>query len=376
MSHRRIKVLIIGQTPPPYTGQAIMIEVLLKNPLTGIRQKHIRMAYSRDVRDIGRITLSKFGRLASLILRSVWALVTFKPDVVYYPPAGPNVVPVLRDLATLLVIRPLCRSIVFHFHAGGISELWTSDLRFPGLRFLFRKAFFGVDAAIAVAKSNPPDGQKLAARRVYCIPHGIEDVALDVHSSSRTDAGRSTTVLFVGVIAESKGVLDLVDACRKLWHEGYRFDLSLVGPCTMEMRRRIRQRSAPFHDFVILPGVLTGSDKWARFANADIFCYPSFFEAETFGVACLEAMVFGLPVVATRWRGLQDLVVDAETGYLVPTQDAIALADRLGRLLRDPALRNRLGERGRRRYEELFTLDRFLERMTMVFHEVSTVAKR
>jgi glycosyltransferase involved in cell wall biosynthesis len=76
---------------------------------------------------------------------------------------------------------------------------------------------------------------------------------------------------------------------------------------------------------------------------------------EGFGVACLEAMAHGRPVVAGDVGGLRDLVVDGETGYLVPPRDVTALRKALERLLGDRDLRRSLGEAGRRRAEERFS---------------------
>ncbi|HEX7593211.1 MAG TPA: glycosyltransferase, partial [Anaerolineae bacterium] len=80
------------------------------------------------------------------------------------------------------------------------------------------------------------------------------------------------------------------------------------------------------------------------YASADVVVMPSLYES--FGMVALEAMACGAPVVASDVGGLSYIVRDGETGYLVPERDPRALADCLNRLLRDPALRARLGKRG------------------------------
>jgi D-inositol-3-phosphate glycosyltransferase len=76
---------------------------------------------------------------------------------------------------------------------------------------------------------------------------------------------------------------------------------------------------------------------------------------EGFGVACAEAMAYGRPVVASGVGGLLDLVVDGETGLLVPPRDVEALRSALERLLGDAGLRRRMGEAGRQRVRERFS---------------------
>jgi glycosyltransferase involved in cell wall biosynthesis len=95
------------------------------------------------------------------------------------------------------------------------------------------------------------------------------------------------------------------------------------------------------------------------YARAAVVACPS--RREGFGVACLEAMAHGRPVVATAVGGLRDLVVDGETGLVVPPRDPAALRSALERLLGDPELRLRLGSAGRDRARERFSWDAVTE---------------
>jgi glycosyltransferase involved in cell wall biosynthesis len=88
-------------------------------------------------------------------------------------------------------------------------------------------------------------------------------------------------------------------------------------------------------------------------AASDVFALPSHFEGLPMSV--VEAMLTGLPVVATNVRGPREQVVDGETGFLVPPFEAAPLADALRRLVADPALRARMGEAGRMRALERYT---------------------
>ena len=92
------------------------------------------------------------------------------------------------------------------------------------------------------------------------------------------------------------------------------------------------------------------------YRGADIVVVPSLSEA--FGMATVEAMACGLPVVATDAGGLPEVVVDGETGLLVRRNDPRGLADALVRLAGDEQLRRRLGAAGRSRVEQLFSYDR------------------
>jgi len=162
------------------------------------------------------------------------------------------------------------------------------------------------------------------------------------------------------MLSESKGVLDLLDAVAGLREEGLDVRLTLMGPFEsdeMEATLRGRVQESRLADYVHLPGVLQGEAKWQAFRSADIFCFPSRYESETFGLVVLEAMQFGLPVVATRWRGIPALVEDGETGLLVPIRDVGALTDALASLCRGPERARSMGAKGRESYLKHYTID-------------------
>ena len=85
----------------------------------------------------------------------------------------------------------------------------------------------------------------------------------------------------------------------------------------------------------------------------------------------LEAMAHARPVVATPVGGTPEVVVDGETGLLVPPRNPAALADAIRRLLDDPDLAKRLGEAGRRRVEKLFSLESMTRRVLELYDEVA-----
>lgn len=363
---KRLRVLIVGQIPPPTHGQALMILALLQAEMPGVERFHVRLAYSDDIHEVGRFRPRKLLRLFTTVARILVAIARYRPHVVCYPPSGPTWVGVLRDMITLICIRPFCRALVFHFHASGLSELWPN--RIPrSLRGPFRRAFFAADAAVMVSEATPPDGQVLQARRTFYVPYGVSDVA----GSRAARAKDVPRILFVGALLESKGPLVLTEACLMLWRKGLTFELHLMGGAREGIDQAILRMASPFERQVRVLGMLTGPEKWRQFEEADVFSLPSYYESEALPVVCLEAMMWSLPIVATDWRGIQDVVIDGETGFLVPPKDPQALADRLELLLEDADLRHKLGAGGRQRYQDEYTIERYRMRMREVFFEVA-----
>jgi glycosyltransferase involved in cell wall biosynthesis len=100
----------------------------------------------------------------------------------------------------------------------------------------------------------------------------------------------------------------------------------------------------------------------------DIFVLPSNWEG--LPNAVLEAMAAGLPVVATRVGGVPEVVVEGQTGILVPPRDPNALADALLTLLRDPNLRRRMGQAGRQRVQEYFSVDQMVSKTETLYEQL------
>jgi glycosyltransferase involved in cell wall biosynthesis len=101
------------------------------------------------------------------------------------------------------------------------------------------------------------------------------------------------------------------------------------------------------------------------FRGADIFVLPT--RGDAFGIVFLEAMAHGTPVVASAVGGVPEVVEDGVTGVLAPPGDPDAFAEAIGRLAGDPALRRRLGEAGRRRLAERFSIPRAMEGMAAAY---------
>ena len=356
---RPLRILVVGQTPPPFGGQAVMIEALLQGRYTHVQLHHVRLAFSEDMESVGRFAFRKVWILFTTVLSIVAARFRHGTPVLYYPPAGPNMVPVLRDIILLCSTRWLFRATVFHFHAGGVSGFAR---QLPGpVRPFFRWAYGRPTVAIRTAAQNPDDGAALGARHNVVVPNGLPDMRGRV--TERTAApGEPLTVLFTGVLIPTKGVQVLLEGFAQAVARGADLRLELMGKWgDTGFREQCEAfiRSRGLQDRVRSLGVLRDLEKFDRFASCDIFCFPRHFEAESFGLVLVEAMMFAKPVISTRWRGIPSVVNDGVNGFLVDTQDPAAVADRLVTLASDPELRRRMGLEGRRIFEQRFTLERF-----------------
>jgi glycosyltransferase involved in cell wall biosynthesis len=370
-----IKVLVVGQTPPPHSGQAIMIERFVNCNLAGVKLIHVRMGFSSNMGEVGCVRLSKILHMFAIVARIVYHRFADGVRILYYPPAGPDRVPMCRDCFILISTRWLFQKTIFHFRAGGISELYD---RLPAWqRWFFRKAYFGADAAIRLSVLNPEDGKQLQAKRHYVIPNGLDDPrpGLVVSQSDFDETGDDPMrILFVGILRESKGVMVLIEACAKLAARSVPFHLDLMGQWRSEafsgrVQQRIHELKLASH--ISFLGVKLGAEKYVAYRRADVVCFPTFYNCETFGNVLIEAMACGLPVVSTHWRGIPSIVDDGETGFLVAPQDSDSVADRLELLAGDAELRWRMGRAGRDKFEREYVYPIHADRMRRAIYETA-----
>jgi glycosyltransferase involved in cell wall biosynthesis len=365
------KVLVVGQTPPPFHGQAIMIEYLVQGNFKNLEIEHVRMDFSSNIEEIGKFSWRKMGALFRTILKVYHAGVFHNIDYLYYPPASPNKIPMLRDVVFLICCRWLFKGTIFHFHAAGISTLYAGLS--PLLRALYRLAYFKPDLSIITSGFNPRDDHFFQSLRSVEIPNGIQD-------QGRPRCTRNNScprILYVSALFRSKGILDLLAAACLLTRRGYEFQIDVVGEfestefhheCSLFLVENALQHKVFFH------GVKTGEQKWEYFDTADIFCFPSYYEAESFPLVLLEAMQFGLPSVGARWRGIQSIIEDGNTGFLVTPRSPDELADKLALLLADEDLRKKMGLRARERYALKHDLKNWFDQMESAITALTTDA--
>ena len=231
-----------------------------------------------------------------------------------------------------------------------VVQLWGTDVelarRAPWLaRPVLRRARLTICASTALADS----ARSLGARDVRVIPSGVD---LPAEIGEEADPPE---VLFVGRLSAEKGILELVEAAR---------DLPLVVAGDGPLRDRVPAAR----------GWVPHDELGALYARAAIVACPS--HREGFGVACAEAMAYGKPVVATAVGGLRDLVVDGETGLLVPPGDAAALRAALNRLLGDRELRRRLGAAALQRARRTLAWDAASASIVAAYEDAARAAYR
>ena len=188
-------------------------------------------------------------------------------------------------------------------------------------------------------------------------------------------------ILFVGRHIERKGICYLIEAAKYLPRDKFEIRIVGVGDLTEQLKqqaeavgsRKLEVGSESPAD-IIFTGKLSPEDLANEYRTANVFTLPAIVDhkgdTEGLGVVLIEAMELGLPIVASNVGGIPDVVVNGESGILVPEKDPVALANAFKRLEADPTLIQKLLAGARKRIDKCFTWDGIIERQVEVYKKV------
>lgn len=196
-----------------------------------------------------------------------------------------------------------------------------------------------------------------ARGKVFRVFNGI---AMDGFPPKRPP-GPVARIVSVGRYVEKKGFGDLIEACRILRDRGMSFECDIIGGGPLEAVLSEQIAAAELHDRVRLLGPRAQGEVRESLARAQVFalaCVPdSDGGSDNLPTVIMEAMASGVPVVSTRLAGVPEMIAEGEDGFLTAPHEPVAFADALEKVLRDPELANRCGQRGRSSAVARFSLE-------------------
>lgn len=275
--------------------------------------------------------------------------------------------------ATAVAVPPKTAPLVITVHdlafLADASQPTRHGNRFfrRGLTLARRQADLILCPSAATAAELEVAGFEPARLRI--VPWGVhraEVTPAELSAVRRHHRLSDRYVLFTGTVEPRKNLAGLVDAFASIARSQPGVDLVLIGPDGWNEDLAARLRRAGLSQRAKALGFVSEADKWALYAGATVFCYPS--QREGFGLPVLEAMAQGAPVVTSAGTATEE--VAGAAGLLVEPGDTRAIAAALSRLLDDAHLAAELGRRGRER-AATFTWEAAAAATAAVYAEVA-----
>ncbi len=357
--------------PPPIHGAAMVGNFIKTSSLINqeIEALYINLATNTKLEQSGRAGFKKLLTFFS-ILANIFTILAKKRFDLCYISLTASGAGFYKDVLIVALLKISGVRIIYHFHNKGIadaSKIWLNRVLY---RFVFQNT-----RSILLSRFLYPEIQPYVKEcDVFYCPNGIPDMEIFTDKIEvKSDSGKPCTFLFLSNMIEQKGVYILLEALKELKLRNLNFCCNFVGGWSdiTEVKFNRRVEESGLSGYVYAHGPIYGKDKAKFWNQADVFVFPTFYFYEAFPLVNLEAMQHSLPIVSTPEGGIRDIVLDAETGFLVPQKDSQALADKLAILLLNPDLRKQMGIKGRQRFEIFFTLQQFEVRIVSILNDAA-----
>ncbi|MEQ1549762.1 glycosyltransferase family 4 protein [Sphingorhabdus sp.] len=328
-------------------------------------QSYVAIQLSSKLHEVGYFSIYKIWRAFFNIILTTKAILNKRPDMVYFamPPHGGGF---YASVPLVLLLKIFRLKILYHFHGKGFDNNARSSKIY---RTLIRWATAGT-ASILLSDRLKSDAESwVQSETIWFLPNFGPNVA-QIEAVSEDGVPH---IIFLSNLVESKGPLELLEALQLLKSRGVKFKATFAGnphpPITYEgFLANIKAKG--LSDVVSFGGPVYGEEKDKLLRSADALALPTRYPNEAFPLVVLEAMAYGLAVVATPEGAIPDMVEHGANGFLVESRDVSGLADSLQQLICNPTLRTKMGAEGQKKIVERFSRDVFNKRMGEIWAEL------
>ena len=343
-----------------------MVQLLLEGLARSadIQCFHVNSRFSDDFKDIGRVRLGKVALVFKYCFQAIALRFRHGVRCIYYIPASPGRAALYRDWLTMALCRPFFSTLIYHWEAAGLAE-WLEQKGTAWERLVSRRLLGGPELSVVLAEYNRQDAHYFRSKRTAVVPNGVPDPCAQLSSRQRAAPPETFNVLFIGLCTRAKGIFDAMEAVALANNRdpNSRFRLLVAGGFWIESEKvafEKRVSELRFPDGVSqveYRGFVSGKAKDALFEESDCLLFPTYYDAESFGIVLVEAMAHGLPVITTHWRMIPELLPKGYP-FVVQPQAPLEIAEALLRLRAQGCQWNL-----RQHYLDNFTELHFIEKM-------------
>lgn len=324
--------------------------------------------YKNPLLILGALNFFKLGR-DSLTLRSLYVIVPFLDndyDIIQCH-FGSN-----GDLGALLKQIGLKGKLVTMFHGLDIRQ----GIKEGGK--IYHRLFKYGDCFLSISDYNRRHLLQFGADpgKIVFHPVGVDIEKFSVQRKSTAQNRTKKIIITVARLSEEKGLFHGINAIdqlvKKLPRVRVEYQIIGSGPLENDLKEYVKDHG--LDELVLFLGPLTQEEVVKKMREADIYFLPSVNEATP--LVLMEAQSMCLPVVASRVGGVMDLLVDGESGYLVPSGDVDVMAEKLRFLLEHEERWETMGIRGRKHIHEKYNIKKLNIRLSWIYEELVLEKKR
>ncbi len=362
------KILFILHVPPPVHGSSVVGQSIKNSKIInlGFDCSYINLLVSRKLSETGKFKAFKVFTFVGVWFNLLIHIIRNKPDMSYLALSTTGL-SFYKDVFLVALLRIFRIKRIYHLHNKGVSHCESNLIYNMFYRLVFNNA-----AVIILSDKLYPDIKKyVPLSNIYVCPNGIPDAFHNL-MDEKIRSSVIPRILFLSNLIETKGVYDLLDACKILNQRKIEFQCNFIGAESDidagQFAEKVKRNG--LSGKVNYLGKKFGEEKNEFLLDSDIFAFPTYYHNECFPLVLLEAMSANLPVISTLEGGIPDIIDNGITGFIIPQRDVKSLAEKLEILILNPELRVELGKAGRQKFENEYKLEKFESKLFEILNNV------
>jgi glycosyltransferase involved in cell wall biosynthesis len=359
------KVLYFVQLPLPRHGVSVLNEIISESKVIneGIEKNILPIRFTSNHQDLNKVSFGKLLAMFKLAFQLIIRLFTFRPNVAYFT-LTPSGVAFLRDLLFVSIFKLFRIKVIYHLHGVGIAKsienkTWLRKL----YRYAFRNAII-IHLSKGLLKSEVLDTFPEFNKTSYSLVNGVDSLRVE-----KTVIGDRKNILFLSNLKRSKGIFDLLTIFKGIHNEFPDAHLNIAGGSTsVQVDEEIKNniKSLGLYDSITLHGFVGGEKKQELLANADLFLHPTHDDA--LPLVLLEAMKYGIPIIATDIGAIAEIIENAVNGYVCEPMNCQEMIYKSIQLLNSPDECSNIEENAIRLFDEKYSLEVFQKEFKLILH--------
>jgi glycosyltransferase involved in cell wall biosynthesis len=360
----RNRILFMVQLPPPLHGSSSISKIFVDSTVinSAFDISVLPLRFAKSMEDIGEFSFGKVFRMFTYAFKLISKIKRFKPHLVYFSFSSMGI-SFYRDVFYAWILKVMNVKVIYHLHVKGISE---ESNRSPFKRRLYKYAFKN-SFIISLSDSLGKDVSPVYDGKPFTVNNGIVPVTKEFRSERKNN---TVEFLYLSNLMRAKGIFVFLDALVILKEKRLDFSARIIGKPADVSKEEVEQYilTKDLGELVIVENAKYGDEKYDALNKASVFVHPSLNDA--FPLVIIEAMQFELPVISTLEGAIPEMVEEGRNGFLVPKNDANALAEKMEALVMNHGLRETMGRNGKEKFITRYTSLIMEERLKSVFMEV------